>query len=303
MILGFKTGPKNFPEGQAIATDLGARMCEIWFNVNKHEEYTDIIAWLQKEGVAMGLHHWGVIDGTIKTNLATQDSHIRNTTIEQIKKTIDIGSVIGCVYVNVHPGAQAIETINFTDWEQKMLPNAITPADTAKNLLLSAAQELGAYAQEKGVLLTIESITAREASRETNREDAYDPGNTPLSTLEALGAQGNFLANDISHTGTHALVEEASPEAAWEKVLDFSKRTAAQTKLLHLNIITPPYNGTDSHDGITDADFAQETFPNKEQTREFLRLFQNRNDVYAVLEPKEDPGKNYLALKAFAENL
>ena len=303
MILGFKTGPKNFEEGQRIVTELGASMCEVWFNVTQHKEYKDMLAWLGKHGVGMGLHHWGVIDGNKKTNLATNNEHIRNETIAQVKKTIDIGADIGCVYVNVHPGAQALETIDFTNWKQTMLDDELTPAEQSRDLLLAAAAELHQYATEKNVTLTFESITAREAVQSDMREQVYNPGNTTLASMELLQAQGNLLANDISHLGTQLLVDGEDPNIAWEKAMDFSRRTAPATRLIHLNVITPPYNGTDSHDCITDEDFAQETFPSKEGFIDFLTLFTDRDDVYAVPEPKQDVTQNYLALKAFAESL
>jgi hypothetical protein len=303
MILGFKTGPKNFPTGQEIVSDLGASMCEVWFNVNKHEEYKEMISWLQKNNVAIGLHYWGVVDGKIKPNLATQDEHVRNETLQQIRQTIDIGADIGCVYVNIHPGAQAIETIDFTNWEQTMTSDPITTKELATELLLLACNELHEYALTKNVLLTIESIPAREARRDTDREHIYDPGNASLVTMERIAQEGMWVANDITHGGSHAFITESSTDAAWEKFMEFSTRTQNQTRLLHINTVTPPYNGTDSHDGITAEDFQKETFPTKEGMIEFLTLFKNRNDVYTVPEPKENPAENYQALQALAEGI
>lgn len=300
MILGIKTGPKNFAEGQKVITDLGASMCEVWFDVTKAASYTDMLAWLSRNNVSFGLHHWGVINGNIKTNISTQDERIRNETIEQIKRTIDIGQDIGCAYVNAHPGAQAIETINFTDWKQTMIPGKHTPADASKKLFLEAGQELTQYANDRGVLLTIESITARESAISHDRFDIYDPSNTPLTTLEEFARKGGWFANDISHTGSHFLVSEKSPEAAWDAVMEFSQRLAPRTRLIHMNVITPPYNGTDSHDGITEADLAQETLPNKQGVIDFLQLFKDRDDVFVVNEPKGDVAGNYLALQRLA---
>lgn len=297
MILGIKTGPKNFAEGQKVITDLGASMCEVWFDVTKSDRYTDMLAWLAKHNVSVGLHHWGIIDAGIKTNLATQDVHIRNETIKQIKRTIDIGQSIGCAYVNAHPGAQAVETIDFADWKQTMVQDKHTPPDIAKKLFVEAAQELTQYANDRDVLFTIESITARESAINHDRFDIYDPGNTPLSSIEEATHAGAWFANDISHTGSHFLVSEDNPDTAWQGVMKFSQRMAARTCLIHMNVITPPYNGTDSHDGITDTDFEKEAFPSKQNIIDFLRLFKDRDDVFVVNEPKEDVGGNYLALQ------
>ncbi len=303
MILGFKTGPKNFPEGQQIVHDLGASMCELWFNVNKYKEYSNMIAWLQKENVAIGLHYWGVVEGKIKPNLATQNEYVRTETMKQIRQTIDIGSSIGCVYVNIHPGAQAIETIDFSNWEQSMTSDPITPLDVATDLLVSASQELHEYAQTKNVLLTIESIPGREGVRDDNREKIYNPGNAPLATMELIASKGMWIANDITHSGSQVLVDEPNLKDAWRILMDFSTRIANQTRLLHLNTVRAPYNGTDSHDGITDEDFQTESFPDKEGLIAFLTLFKNRNDVYLVPEPKKDPAGNYQALQTLAEGI
>lgn len=303
MILGFKTGPKNFPEGQQIVNDLSASMCEVWFNVTKHEEYKEMISWLTKHNVAIGLHYWGVVDGTIKPNLATQNEYVRKETMRQIRQTIDIGASIGCAYVNIHPGAQAIETIDFTHWKQTMTSDPITPQELATELLLLATNELHEYATEKNVILTIESIPAREAIEGTHREHTYDPGNASLATIERIAQEGMWIANDITHSGSHTLLSEPTTDAAWKAMMDFSTRIQEHTRLLHINTVTPPYNGTDSHDGITDEDFKQETFPTKEGLIEFLTLFKDRDDVYAVPEPKNNPAGNYQALVTLAEGI
>lgn len=301
MILGFKTGPKNFAEGQRIVTDLGAFMCEVWFNVNNHEEYTDMLTWLQKYNVSIGLHHWGVIDGYIKPNLATQHDHIRNETMNQIRHTIDIAADIGAVYVNIHPGAQAIETINLANWEQSVTSDSITPLSDSTQLLLAASKELDEYARAKDILLTIESLPGRETSM--GRENIYNANNTSLATLELLAQQGMRIANDITHSASQFLVDEPDTAVAWKRLMDFSARIAPQTRLLHINTITPPYNGTDSHDGITDEDFEQDTFPTKQGLQEFLALYKNRDDVFVVNEPKSDHMGNYQALSRLAEGL
>lgn len=303
MILGFKTGPNNFSEGQRIATDLNASMCELWFNVNKHEEYTEMIQWLHKHTVAIGLHHWGVVDTNTKPNLATQNEYVRNETIRQIRQTIDIGADIGCVYVNIHPGAQALETIDFQTGEQKMTSNPLTPQELAIELLMLAANELHEYAVSKNVLLTIESLPAREKIRDTDQTHAYNPGNMTTLVTEQVGNEGMWIANDITHSGSQFLLQEETLHAAWKSMMEFSQHIAPRTRLVHVNTLIPPFNGTDSHDGITDKDFAQETFPSKEGMKEFLQLFTDRKDVYVVPEPKKNPFENYQALEVLAEGI
>src|SRR3989344_6106957 len=160
MILGFKTGPKNWQEGQRAIEELGASRCELWFDVTRADEYQEMLAWLAKHDVVIGLHHWGIIrlrvaqpdSAGIKTNLATQDDHIRNATITQIKKTIDIGSAIGCAYVNAHPGAAEIETIDLADWKQSIIEGKGTDALKSTKYFLESALLLAEYANQKNVL-------------------------------------------------------------------------------------------------------------------------------------------------------
>jgi hypothetical protein len=63
-----------------------------------------------------------------------------------------------------------------------------------------------------------------------------------------------------------------------------------------------PFDGRDSHDGLTPEDFAQGVFPHREHVKELLSLFANREDVYAVPEPQiEKTRENFLELKKIAE--
>src|SRR5258708_1198468 len=105
MQIGFKTGPKNWQEGQKIVTEDGGKLCEVWFRIDKKDEYAEMLNWLGAQKVAVGLHHWGLIEGKYKTNLASTYPTIRQKTIQQIKDTIDVGaSLADCAYVNVHCG-------------------------------------------------------------------------------------------------------------------------------------------------------------------------------------------------------
>src|SRR3989344_882128 len=109
MHIGFKTGPRTWEEGKRIVIEEGAKLCEVWFRIDKASDYTEMLDWLTAQGVSVGLHHWGLVDGRYKTNIASKNTNIRQKTLQQIKDTIDIGARIECAYVNMHCGAQAIE--------------------------------------------------------------------------------------------------------------------------------------------------------------------------------------------------
>lgn len=303
MQVGFKTGPKTWEEGKRIVEEDGARLCELWFRIDRAAEYDDALAWLDKHGVQVGLHHWGMVDEKYKTNLATNNDEIRQTTIQQIKDTIDVAADIGGAYVNAHPGAAQLEIKDMRTGEAEPVADEVTDPEESGALFLQAAEELQVYAADKGVLLTLETLPGREAFREYDRSHLYDPQNVPLAVMGKLGAQGNFLANDITHT--------LAALAAWEKneaqlealLLQFTRHAAPFTRLLHVNTLQLPHDGADSHDGITEADFARGVVPRKELLLNLLSFFAERDDVFVIPEPHTDMQNNYRALQELVKSI
>lgn len=300
MQVGFKAGPLTWNVAKKIVVEDGAVLCEIWFQIEKAAEYKEMLNWLQRSGVHVGLHHWGRAPGDIKTNLMTNNAEVRAATIQQIKHTIDIAAEIKCVYVNAHPGALNLEKINFSEHSQALVPNSATPVAEARKLLLEGAQELNAYAQEKGTVLTIETLPGAENGHYEARDNWYDPGNATISDTEMLAQTGVFIANDITHT-TSALVRiNAAPGYMWAEFLKFTERTKQQTRLIHLNTMIPPFDGTDTHNGLLDEDWQAGAWPTRGQLIQFLSLFNNRDDVFVIPEPRENMQENYRALKDLA---
>lgn len=302
MIIGFKTGPKNWEESKRIVLEDGARMCEVWFNVGKADDYEEMFNWLKEHNVMVGLHHWGAVDGKFKTNLATQDEHIRGESVAQMKRTIDIGKRISAVYVNVHPGARWREMVDFDKEEQSLIPNSETPVEISEKLLLEAAQELHEYGKKQEMVLTVETLPGREPKNYGKREGIYDAGNPPLSLIAEISKQGSWIANDIAHSASTAAVVENTREGMWQALREFSQQVAPMTRLIHVNTMREPFDGRDSHDGLTTDDFAQGFFPSRAQMIELLQLFAGRGDVYVVPEPQiQFTRENFLALQEIAE--
>lgn len=301
MKAGFKTGPNTIAEGQKIVIEDGASFCEVWFRIDKADEYNDMLAWLQKQNVAVGLHHWGLIDGKFKTNIASSNTSIREQTIQQIKDTITIGADIGCVYVNAHSGAQATETISFNPMTQALLVEDRASKELSEKLFLQSAEELFAFAKQKNVLLTIETLPALEPT--DSRLHTYDAGNMDYQTLLTMKEFGGYLANDITHTACQMFMKKTNQETVWQTLLDFTKEAASFTRLLHVNTLIPPFGGVDSHDGILEEDFKHGVFPNMEQIKRWLSLFENRPDVYVVPEPKTNMPENYRILRELVEQI
>lgn len=301
MQVGFKTGPKTWEEGKIIAREDGVKLCEVWFRIDKAEEYDSMLAFLAAEKVKVGLHHWGLIDGKYKTNIASGDEHIRTQTLAQIKDTIEIGAKIECAYVNAHCGAQANEIISFEPFEQQLLSTGKIHSAEAEKIFLESAAQLQEFAQRKGVTLTIETLPGAESA--TSREDIYVPGNTPYLTLLQLSSIGAFMANDFTHTASQIMLATQDLSAIWNRLFEFTKTAAPITRLLHVNTVIPPFNGSDSHNGILPEDFSAGAFPTAEQIKELLRIFKDRDDVCAIPEPHTDMRKNTQALRALAQSL
>ena len=301
MTIGFKTGPRNWEGGKIIVEEEGARMCEIWFRVDKKDDYREMMDWLKKHEVQAGLHYWGLAQGDIKPNLMTKDKQVRQETIEQMRQTIEIGAAINGAYVNVHPGARALEKMDFAKGEQVLIENSFTEEAEAERLLLEALGELNSYAKENGVLLTVETLPGRESRHIEKRQGIYDPGNPPLELMRRVAEAGFWLANDLTHSASSLGLKIGERENLFEELLKFTKDIADQTKLVHVNTVAPPLdNGTDSHDGILADDFAKNVFPDKAQLKQLLQVFRNREDVFLVPEPKSKMGENYLALREVA---
>lgn len=299
MICGFKTGPRSWEEGKKLVADEGAKMCEVWFRVDKHQEYEKYLKWLIKNNITTGLHHWAACKNGIKNNLSTHHSAVRDESIAQMKKSIDIGSEYGCVYVNIHPGARNLEKVILTPWKSELLPGAEpTDKEEADRLMIDAAIELDAYAKKRGITFLIETLSGAECIVGGDRSNVYRPGNSSLDLMRNLVANDISITNDLVHTvAAHEYQGPPSKKDMWQVLIDFTKETALATKLLHINTLLPPYNGTDSHDGITVDDFKEGVFPNEDQIMEILSLFKERDDVYLVPEPKQDMKLNHLALK------
>lgn len=280
-------------------------MCEVWFRVDKHKEYAKYLQWLKKHDITIGLHHWAVCKNNIKNNLSTHHPEVRNETIAQMKKSIDIGSEYGCVYVNIHPGARYLEKVTLSPWASVLLPEKEPTEQTeADRLMTEAAVELNKYAQSKGITFIVETLCGAECVVGGNRNNVYKPGNSSLELMKNLVANNINIGNDLVHTVTAS--EYKTPpdkQDMWQVLLDFTEETKEATKLLHINTLLPPYNGTDSHDGITDQDFTTGVFPNRDQIKTILSLFKERDDVYLVPEPKQNMKQNHLALKKMITEL
>ena len=296
MHIGFKTGPKNWEEGKRIITQDGAKMCEIWFRVDKVHEYREMLGYLKAQKVAFGLHYWGLIQNKYKPNIATHHKDIREETIAQMKEAIDVAQREDAVYVNIHPGILSVEEMNFTTHRQAVSSNhEVTPSDTARTITHENVNILHDYALKKGVTLTIETLPAGEVPG-SDREEAYFLGDAPISLSQDLADNGFYIANDITHTASQIGLINSEDAFLWKHLLDTTHSLAPQTKLVHVNTVVPPWNGTDSHHGLLPEDYAVNAWPSLDRIAQLISIFKDRDDVYIVPEPNHNMQENYQAL-------
>lgn len=298
MKVGFKTGPKTWPEGKEIINRLGARYCELWFRYDQKEKFFSMLVYLQKKKVNAGLHFWAMLpDGTFP-NLAFDSGKVVEQTREFIKGTIDIAAKHHFHYVVVHPGSRKLIEIDFEKNEQQIKSEKITPLDLSNKILFENCFLLDRYAQKRGVLFLMETILKLEPTVFYKEEGRFSPIktlNVSLDSLISLAQQGLLVANDLSHTAMNIISDDR--QFLFEQLIIVTKKLAKQTKLLHVNTTRPPFNGADTHNGILLEDFKKGVFPNREQLKILLALFKNRDDVWLIPEPFEKMGENYLALK------
>jgi len=301
-----KLGIKASPEKQSIKDleETNAPFAEVWFLINKKDNYNDIFSYLAKKKIETGLHFWGLThDGFIPT-LAHNDPSFLRESMSLMKQTIDVAYQHNFSYVNIHPGFRTKVSCDFTKLIFTCRSLYTAPFDQATDCFLESVEQLSAYATERKVILTVETTPIRlqtgslhDTSQRKSAADFAQYSFVALPTDKLHFA----IANDFGHTAAKCISQETSP--VWDFLYKKTAECAPKTRLLHLGFIVPPYNGTDFHEQLDNPVFeTPEAVPNKKHMIELLKLFKNRDDVWALVEPNGQHPKNYfLAQKLLAD--
>lgn len=297
MKLGIKVGLKN--DSFADLDETLAPACEVWYNASQASDYTGFLEKLSQRGIDVGLHYWGTLpDGTM-TNLAYPDAALNQASLTLMMQTLETAARLGCVYVNIHPGSYATMTVDFETYDY---PYISAPCDVqkAQENFLSHAIPLHERAKQLGIVLTVETV-----ARLSPKTHWYDPSgrlNTinlydmPIRTIFAARDTGISIANDFVHTATQ--IDSSDRTAIWNHVKQTTINLSRSTRLIHIGLYVPPYNGSDNHDMLNNPLFeTDQAIPNKKETVELLKLFKNRDDVWVITEPRQDHVKNYFLAK------
>jgi hypothetical protein len=304
MKLGIKTGLK----GNSKADLEAARpdFCEIWFDSRKPEAYTDLFQVIKNVGCEVGLHFWGALSDNTLANLSYPDGEVLKASKVLVKTTIDVAAKNHCWYVNVHPGGALLSIVNFEKEEFKSYGIRKEFADCAL-VLGQSLMELGQYALERGVQLLVESVPKLAIGTPwhgpSGRFKPVDLAELPIEYLKPFVKAGNVsFTNDFGHTAANLDTPDRGKIAAF--LFDTTQELAPYTKLIHTGYVIPPYNGTDYHGCLYYDEFKTlDAIPNYDEMQKLLRLFENRTDIGALVEPATDHPKNFAFLKQLIQSL
>lgn len=302
MKIGVKTGPENWREP---FERTNARYCEVWFRVDWKDRFQNIFRYLRKNKIEFGLHFWAILPAGFEPNLAYEKDGIADQSQEQVRKCIDIAQKVGAYYVNVHPGSLILRSADLERKELKVLHGNEISLEKARSSLLQHTRQLHQYAQDKGVLFMVETLPKNELEHWrdlSGRKNIQEAKNIPPEVIIEIAESGVSVCNDFGHTAASWVTDD--PDVLFKNVYSVTKRLAPQTRLIHLNTVIPPFNGTDSHNGVLEKDFRAGVFPNRGQLKKLLQPFKERDDVWVIPEPETpDMAANYFAIKELIENL
>ena len=294
MKLGIKVGPQKQSIDDLDHTN--APFAEVWFQIDKKDDYNELFSYLTNKRIDTGLHFWGLTHRGFMPSLAHDDPLLIKESVALIRQTIDVASEHHFSYVNIHPGTR---TKVVMDFEKETFTPKSDPTSVARGqtLFLEHVLELSSYAKTKNVVLTVETVNINvtnhwRADAAASRLHPFSLHELPIETLLLAGTQGVALANDFGHTASTIISDSA--QEVWSHLKTKTKELFPYTRLLHIGFIMSPYNGTDFHDHLDNPIFeTSEAVPNKNQMIELLKLFKNQSDVWALAEPNGQHSKNY----------
>jgi hypothetical protein len=250
----------------------------------------------------VGLHFWGIIQSHILPNISYPDAGMINQSMNLIKQTIDIAERHQFQYVNIHPGSAALLSVDYKKERYDIYKEPIE-MDQSIDLFIESALQLSAYAKQRNIVFTVETVPPRITDGWYDADARMHPKNSfelPVRAIIKAAKSGIAVANDFCHTAANIITDDANQ--VWTFLHGTTELLAPYTRLIHLGFVMPPYNGSDNHDMFDNPIFmTDQAVPNDHQTIELLQLFVNRDDVWILAEPKDDHVKNYFLVKKLVE--
>ena len=302
MKAGIKVGPKDAIE---VLDKTGARYCEIWFRLDWEDKYTSLFKYLNKNKVNFGLHFWAMVDNKYFPNLLYLDENIAKKTYGLIKKTIDIASKWKAKYVNFHPESYRLNLLDLDKSKIKTL-NTDEPVHKKKSFrqLLFYLAKIKKYAEKKKVVPFLETVPKFMPSDFGN----IRTGRIKLQKSEGLETERFFeltklgypICFDIGHTLGQYITDDR--KKLFDYLIKSAKKMLPNIGLIHVTTNVPPFNSTDSHNGVLEGDFKKDVMLDKKQLIQLLTLFKDK-DVWLIPEPHEKMVENHFVLKEIVDTI
>lgn len=305
MKLGIKVGLRSDWKNDLLATRPD--FCEIWFDSRKINDYEALFSFLKNEHIPAGIHFWGATpDGTL-CNLAYPDKDILQTSRNLARITLEKATSQNALYVNFHPCGKLLSRVDFEKEEFTPYTN-VSLLTKSLSILNESFTDLAYLSNKLGVILTLESTPQLALGNpwtgKQGRKNPISIGEFLVHEIEPLFSEINdlYFANDFGHTCGNVVTNDR--QVVFDTVANIARRLAFKTKLLHVSYIIPPYNGTDYHGCLYYDEFRTDiAIPNHYEMLTLLKLFKNRPDVFALVEPEKDHPRNFQALKQLVTEL
>jgi hypothetical protein len=302
MKLGVKIGPVGWRE---VLQATQSQYCEVWYRLDWADRFIPIFKYLKAHSINFGLHFWAQLPGGFEPNLAWEADGIADHSQQVMLQTLDLAAGVGAAYVNVHPGSLRLKRLDLDAQTMGLVGEIGVTADRAWQSLDRRTSTLHQYGSSHGVLFLVETLPQNDVEHwrdDSGRLRPQPAQNLSPATILKLAQNGRWVTNDIGHTAASWVTGD--PNQLWQNVYVTSQQLAPQTKLVHLNTVHPPFNGTDSHGGVLPQDFAAGVFPNRHQILQLLRLFKHRDDVWIIPEPPAPlMVQNYRAIQQLIQEI
>lgn len=300
MKLGIKVGLQKQSFADLEATN--PQFAEVWFNILQKDNYVDLFQEMKRRSMTIGLHFWGHLPDHTGVNIALPDKTIVEPSMALIKETIDIAARHKGAYVIIHPSTRSRVAIDFQKQSFEVLNEPI-PEQQAEDIFMENLYILSEYAKQRNVLFVVETVPSQDTNGwhgNDSRKKPFDIYSLDNSVIVKAATRGFTVANDFGHTS--CTVQSDNRAYVWSTLIQMTKKIFHQTKVIHLGYIIPPYNGTDFHDHLDNSLFeSSQAVPNKAEMIDILRMFKDREDVFALVEPDGRHIENYFAAQKLIE--
>ncbi|PIS09566.1 hypothetical protein COT75_00805 [Candidatus Beckwithbacteria bacterium CG10_big_fil_rev_8_21_14_0_10_34_10] len=300
---GIKIGPED---GIEKLKKSQAKYCEIWFRLDWEDKYIKLFQYLQKNKINFGLHFWATIDNKYFPDFLCLEPGLAQKTLKLLKKTIDIASKYNAYYVNFHPESYRLAKLDLDNSKIKVVnPKLKINKEKTFNQFLRYLEKINKYAKKKGIIPFLETVPKFMPSDFKN----FKKGRLKPQLSEGLETEKfiqltkkNYpICLDLGHT--QAQVVSDNRKKIFNHLYQSAKQMKDQIGLIHVTTNIPPFNGTDSHNGILEKDFEKGALPNKKQLKKILSIFKNK-DIWLIPEPPhKEMIENFKELKKIVDKI